>query len=121
MREGDLIGAGEEIANGGQIASRIGAAVGDLRCAVQRGAAADDESADGLIGVNPAGQIDGGAAVEEKCAARKAERGAIDDARRKDVRFGQADYLLPQTSCDEADGIRSRRMRVAVVDGVDGG
>src|ERR1700733_102166 len=110
VSDGNLIGAGEEVADGGEIAARIRAAVGDLRGAVERGASTDDERADGLIGVNPAGKIDGRSAVEEKCSARETECGAIDHARRKDVRLGQADHLFAQASCDEADGIRSRRM-----------
>ncbi len=46
--DGDLIGAGEQIAGGGEVAAGVGAAVGDLRGAVERGASADDQSADGL-------------------------------------------------------------------------
>ena len=52
--DGDLIAESEEIARCREIAAGIGAAVGDLRSAVERGAAADDQRADGLAGMNPA-------------------------------------------------------------------
>ena len=44
--ERDLIAHGEEIAHRAEIASGVGAAVGDLRRAVERGAAADHHRAD---------------------------------------------------------------------------
>ena len=87
MRKGDLIVAGEQIAHRRQIAAGVCAAVGDLRCAVQSGAAADHYRAHRLPCMDPARQIDGRSAVEIKCSAREAERGAVDHTREKRREF----------------------------------
>src|SRR6266849_4399903 len=54
MCQRDLIAAAEEVTHRSQITSGIRAAICDLRCSVERSAAADNNGADGLIGMNPA-------------------------------------------------------------------
>ena len=55
--EREMVFGGKQIAHRAEVASGIRAAVGDLRGSIQRGAAADDYSADGLAGINPGRQI----------------------------------------------------------------
>src|ERR1700681_1099802 len=118
MSEGELIAGAEEVADRCQIASGVGAAVGDLRGPVERGAAANNEGADGLIGMNPAGQSDGSSTVEIKSAARKTKCRAVDHARRKHMGLAEAYHLLAQRYIHEADGIARRGVRLAIVSGV---
>ncbi len=72
--------------------------------------------------MNPAGQVDaGGGAVEIESAAREAEGGAVDDVRRKDVRFVEARDLFAEEDIDERERIVCGGISLAVVDGVDDG
>src|ERR1700730_11513995 len=73
VRESDLIRLGIQIARGTEIASCVCAAIGDLRCAVERGAATDDNCADGLAFPDPCRQIHDCAAIEKESAARETE------------------------------------------------
>src|SRR6202011_4842043 len=118
MSEGELIAAAEEIADRCQIASGVGASVGDLRGPVERGAAANNECADRLIGMNPAGQSDSCSTVEIKSAARKTKCRAVDHAWRKDMGLAEAYHLLAQRYIHEADGVACRGVRLAIVTGI---
>src|ERR1051325_5647359 len=119
--ESDLVRDGIDIASGAEVAAGVGAAVGDLRRTVERGAAAHDDGADGLTVMNPAGELRDGAAVEIKIAAGKAERGFVEQARRKDVRLAETDNLFAQGDVYEGERVAGGGMGGAVVDGVDGG
>src|ERR1700681_3070964 len=118
MSEGELIAGAEEVADRCQIASGVGAAVGDLRGPVERGAAANNEGADGLIGMNPAGQSDSCSTVEIKSPARKTKCRAVDHTWRKDMSLADAYHLLAQRYIHEADGIARRGVRLAIVNGI---
>src|ERR1700676_2992171 len=118
MSEGELIAGAEEVADRCQIASGVGAAVGDLRGPVERGAAANNEGADGLIGMNPAGQSDGSSTVEIKSAARKTKCRAVDHARRRHMGLADAYHVLAQRYIHEAHGIGRRGARLAIVTGI---
>src|ERR1700675_922858 len=114
----DLVFNSEEIARRRQIAAGIRSTVGDLRCAVQRCSAANNHRADGLILINPARQVHRGPAIEIESSARKAERGAIDYVGGKNMCLTQAHHLFAQKNIREADRIGCRRMRIAVIDGI---
>src|ERR1700722_11452266 len=114
----NLVFAGEEIARRRQIAARVCSPVGDLRRAVTRSTSANDPRANWLSFIYPAGQVHGGPAIEIESATRKAERGAIDDVGGEDMRLTQTHHLFAQENIREADGVACRRMRVAVVDGI---
>src|ERR1700688_30996 len=116
--KGDLLFAGEEIAHCRQIAARVCSTVGDLRRAVKRCSSANDHRADGLILINPAGQVNRGPAIEIESSTRKAEGGAIDDVGGKNMGLTQTSNLFAQENIREADGVACRRMSVAVVDGI---
>src|SRR6202790_2308807 len=118
MSEGELVATAEKVADCRQIASGVGAAVGDLRGPVERGAAANNEGADGLIGMNPAGQSDSCSTVEIKSPARKTKCRAVDHAWRKDMSLADAYHLLAQRYIHEAHGVACRGVRFAIVSGV---
>ena len=80
MRNVDVIVPGKQIARGAQVASRIRSGETDLRCAVERSASANHESADGLAR-NPSGKIDRCSSGKEVTAARKTEAKRIQDIR----------------------------------------
>src|SRR6476660_4389942 len=109
-REGHLIGCRVDLANSTEVAAGVGAAVGYLGCAVESGAAANDDGTDRLAIVNPAGELGNGAAVEIEITAREAERGFVEKAWREDVSFTEADDLFAQGDVDERERIACGRM-----------
>src|ERR1700719_2015177 len=120
MSEGSLIGGGIQIANRTEIASRIRAAVCDLRSAIESRATAHHHRADRLVCMDPSRQIHRRSTVEIKRAARESKRRFVQQARRKNVRFTEAGYLFSQGNINESERIIGGRIRLAVVGCVDG-
>ncbi len=122
MGDADLIGGREQVARRREVASRVGAAVGELRCAVQRGAAANHDGANGLARVDPAarhgGSRPGDSAVEIEAPAGESECRLVEKVGGKDVGFAHARHLLAQENIGEAQRIGRRRIGSAVVHGV---
>ena len=58
--------------------------------------------------MNPRGQGGSRGAIEIEIAAREAEGGFVNDGRRKNVRFVQAEHLFAQKNIVECDGIAGR-------------
>src|SRR6266576_1118301 len=104
MGEGDLVGGREQIAHHGEIASSIRAAVGELRCPVERGATADYDGPDRLPRMEPAaghgGSWPSDSTIEIESAARESERRLIEKAGRKDMSLAQTGHLFPQENFD---------------------
>src|SRR6266550_2433338 len=123
MGEGDLVGGREQIAHHGEIASSIRAAVGELRCPVERGATADYDGPDRLPRMEPAaghgGSWPSDSTIEIESAARESESRLVEKVGGKDVSFTQARHLLSQENVDQAERIGRGRMGFAVICGVD--
>ena len=77
VRYGNLVAAGEKVADSGEVAARIRSAIGDLRCTVQCSPAANHQRADGLIRMDLPGQIDSRPTIKEKSAPRESEGGTV--------------------------------------------
>ena len=107
-----LIGGRKQIARRGEIASRVGAAVGELRSAVERGAAANHDGAHRLARMNPAAGTAPSvvSAIKVETPAGKSEGRLVEKVGGKDVRFAQARHLLAQENIDEGERIAGRRM-----------
>src|SRR5256885_5417585 len=120
MGQGKLIADGKEISHRTQVAPSVGAAICNLRCAVQRCAAADDYGANRLSRVNPSRQVHGGSRIEIKGSPRKSKSYLVQKTRRKNVGLTEADYLFTQGNICQGKGIAGRRMSLAIVGGIDG-
>ena len=80
MRPVNVIGIGEEIAGHGVVAADVCFAQGDLRCAIGRGAATDDDGSN-RPACDPSGEIDRGRAGKEVAGAGEAEARGVEEVR----------------------------------------
>ncbi len=120
-----VVGEREEVAIDVQVAAVVAAGEPELRLRVGRLAAADDDRANGQPGEKPWHRCGrrawGRLAGEEVGGAREAESRRVQQIRREHVRVLDAEHLFAQAEQIGAVRIeRRRRIRVAVVDRVDG-
>src|SRR5690348_3800870 len=107
-----------QVAYSVKIAAGVRTRERDLRRAIQGRTSTNHDRTDRLA-FHPPGHIDRRRPSKEKGRARESETNRVQERRRKNVLLLDAVNLLAQGYGHQAERVCRRRIRIAVVDGVD--
>ena len=114
----DVVVEGEKIARYSVVVAHVAAGAGDLRSAVRRGGAGDNDGAH-RTAAHEAGNVDCSRAQKIERCPGIAEACRVEQARREDVLFFNAGDLLTQCFVDDREGVGRGGVRSGIIDGVD--